>query len=150
MEELMADSKNSYRDILLQEDAVLSDVISSQSELRAAVNAKSWTDLMKVVSDINLEMDKFNRLDAAREEASKSAEIADFEAENAELLAKVRGKLVRCRAENKALGDFINITRNFVQKIIDTALPQSRNRLYGKGGGFVQKQPDSVVVNTLF
>lgn len=146
----MADSKNSYRDILLQEDAVLSEVISSQGELRAAVNAKNWTDLMKVVSDINLEMDRFNRLDAEREEAAKYAENAGFEKENAELLGKVRGKLVRCRAENKALGDFINITRNFVRKIIDTALPQSRNKVYGRSGVFVQKQPDSVVVNTLF
>ncbi len=150
----MADSKR-YKEILLQEDAVLSDVIASQAELRAAVNAKDWTNLMKVVSDINLEMDKFNHLDDERENFLKAEKdgmsgSADFDRETNELLAKVRGKLVRCRTENKALGDFINITRNFVQKIIETALPQSRTKVYGKGGGFVQKQPDSVVVNTLF
>lgn len=155
LEEFMADSKK-YKDILQQEDAVLSAVVASQAELRAAVNAKDWTNLMKVVSDINLEMDKFNRLDDERENFLKAgnggfaAGSADFDRETNELLAKVRGKLVRCRSENKALGDFINITRNFVQKIIDTALPQSRTKVYGKGGGFIQKQPDSVVVNTLF
>ena len=42
----MADSKR-YKEILLQEDAVLSDVIASQAELRSAVNAKDWTNLMK-------------------------------------------------------------------------------------------------------
>lgn len=151
----MADSKI-YKDILLKEDAVLSDVIASQAELRAAINAKEWTDLMKVVSDINLEMDKFNRLDEERENFLKAefggetAGSADFDKETGEILARVRGKLVRCRTENKALGDFINITRNFVQKIIETALPQSRSKVYGKCGGFIQKQPDSVVVNTLF
>ncbi len=151
----MADSKI-YRDILLKEDAVLSEVIESQAELRAAVNAKEWTNLMKVVSDINLEMDRFNRLDEERENFLKAefdgetAGSVDFDKETGEILARVRGKLVRCRTENKALGDFINITRNFVQKIIETALPQSRSRVYGKCGGFVQKQPDSVVVNTLF
>lgn len=150
----MADSKK-YKEILLKEDSVLSDVIASQAELRAAVNAKDWTNLMKVVSDINLEMDKFNRLDDEREnflKAEKGIAVgsADFDKDTNELLARVRGKLVRCRTENKALGDFINITRNFVQKIIDTALPQSRVKVYGKCGCFVQKQPDSVVVNTLF
>ena len=149
----MADSKR-YKEILLQEDAVLSDVIASQAELRTAVNAKDWTNLMKVVSDINLEMDKFNHLDDERENFLKAekggmAGSGDFDRETYELLAKVRGKLVRCSTENKALGDFINITRNFVQKIIETALPQSRTKDYGKGGGFVQNQPDSVVVNTL-
>lgn len=150
----MADSKK-YKEILLKEDSVLSDVIASQAELRAAVNAKDWTNLMKVVSDINLEMDKFNRLDDEREsflraEKGMAAGSADFDKDTNELFARVRGKLVRCRTENKALGDFINITRNFVQKIIDTALPQSRVKVYGKYGSFVQKQPDSVVVNTLF
>lgn len=152
----MADSKV-YMEILLKEDSVLSDVIASQTELRAAINEKNWTNLMKVVSEINLEMDKFNRLDEEREKFLKAAEndgnssgLADLNKETGDVLARVRGKLVRCRTENKALADFINITRNFVQKIIETALPQSRTKVYGKGGGFIQKQPDSVVVNTLF
>ena len=152
----MADSKV-YMEILLKEDSVLSDVIASQAELRVAINEKNWTNLMKVVSEINLEMDKFNRLDEEREKFLKAAEndgnssgLADLNKETGDVLARVRGKLVRCRTENKALADFINITRNFVQKIIETALPQSRTKVYGKGGGFIQKQPDSVVVNTLF
>lgn len=152
----MADSKV-YMEILIKEDSVLSDVIAFQAELRAAINEKNWTNLMKVVSEINLEMDKFNRLDEEREKFLKAAEndgnssgLADLNKETGDVLARVRGKLVRCRTENKALADFINITRNFVQKIIETALPQSRTKVYGKGGGFIQKQPDSVVVNTLF
>ena len=66
-----------------------------------------------------------------------------------EFFTVLRGKLVKCRTENKALSDYISVTRNFVRKVIDNALPQTRNKVYTKSG-IVQKQPQSVVVNTLF
>ena len=49
----------------------------------------------------------------------------------------------------KALQDYILITKNFVQKVIDSSLPQSTCKVYTKSG-IVQKQPKSVVVNALF
>ena len=51
-----------------------------------------------------------------------------------------------CNAKN----EYINITKGFVQSIIDNALPQSRNKLYSRNGNIIQSQPQSVVVNTLF
>ena len=92
-------------------------------------------------------MDSFNELDTERE--SLASEKKTYSEEENNLLALVRGKLVQCRSENKALGDYIDITKGFVQKTIDEALPQSKNRLYSKKGYIVQ-QPESVVVNTLF
>ena len=50
----------------------------------------------------------------------------------------------------KVLSEYINITKGFVQSIIDNALPQSRNKLYSRNGNIIQSQPQSVVVNTLF
>lgn len=144
----MTEFKASYKEILSQEDEVLSSVISLQSELRFAVKNKDWAELMKVISDINLSMDKFNNLDAQREAAVVYAKTDEIETKT--LLAEVRGKLVRVRAENKALSEYINITRNFVRGIIDSALPQSRAKVYGRSGKILQTQPDSVVVNTLF
>lgn len=144
----MTEFKTSYKEILKQEDEVLMTVISSQAELRNAVNVKDWAQLMKVISDINLEMDKFNHLDEQRETAAVYAKVDDAEAQ--ELLAKVKGKLVRVRTENKALSEYINITRSFVKSVIDTALPQSRAKVYGRSGKILQQQPASVVVNTLF
>lgn len=144
----MTEFKASYREILNQEDEVLSSVISLQNELRCAVKNKDWAELMKVISDINLSMDKFNNLDEQREAAAVYAKSDEIETKA--LLAKVRGKLVRVRAENKALSEYINITRNFVRGIIDSALPQSRAKVYGRSGKILQTQPDSVVVNTLF
>ncbi len=146
----MDETKN-YMEILEQEDSALSNVIDFQKKLRSSVSEKNWTFLMKVVSDINLEMDKFNQLDEKRNQIV-TANGKDFlsNSDVSALLLKVRGKLVRCRTENKALGDYINITRGFVKKVIDTSLPQSRAKLYGKTGVFVQNQPKSVVVDTVF
>ncbi len=144
----MTEFKASYKEILNQEDEVLSSVISLQNELRCAVKNKDWAELMKVISDINLSMDRFNNLDEQREAAAVYAKSDEIETKA--LLAKVRGKLVRVRAENKALSEYINITRNFVRGIIDSALPQSRAKVYGRSGKILQTQPDSVVVNTLF
>lgn len=144
----MTEIKLNYKNILEEENKILSEVLDLQSGLRSAVNGKDWTELMHVISDINLNMDRFNHLDEQREGLAVEAKADD--AEISELLTEVRGKLVRCRTENKALGDYINITRNFVRGIIDTALPQSRAKVYSRNGSMVQEQPHSVVLNQLF
>jgi hypothetical protein len=93
-------------------------------------------------------MDKFNKLDEEREEITTTEDVANIEYKR--ILSTVRGKLVKSRTENKVLSEYINITKGFVQSIIDNALPQSRNKLYSRNGNIIQSQPQSVVVNTLF
>lgn len=137
-----------YRDVLVSENKLISDVLCRQQALRDAVNNKDWTALMDAAGDVNEMMDAFNELDKEREELALGGLQED--AETYGLLAEIRGKLVKSRIENKALADYISITREFVKGIIDTAVPQSRNRLYSRNGYVVQPQPESVVVNTLF
>ena len=137
-----------YRDVLVSENKLISDVLCRQQALRDAVNNKDWTALMDAAGDVNEMMDAFNELDKEREELALGGLQED--AETYGLLAEIRGKLVKSRIENKALADYISITREFVKGIIDTAVPQSRNRLYSRIGYVVQPQPESVVVNTLF
>lgn len=137
-----------YHNVLEDENKIISKVLDKQNELRNSIKEKNWELLMDNVTSINELMDQFNKLDKKREEISIIE--ANDDAETYELLAKVRGKLVKCRIENKALSDYINISRNFVKEIIDTALPQSRNKLYSRNGFVVQPQPACVVVNTLF
>ena len=136
------------RDVLVSENKLISDVLCRQQALRDAVNNKDWTALMDAAGDVNEMMDAFNELDKEREELALGGLQED--AETYGLLAEIRGKLVKSRIENKALSDYISITREFVKGIIDTAVPQSRNRLYSRNGYVVQPQPESVVVNTLF
>lgn len=137
-----------YRDVLVSENKLISDVLCRQQALRDAVNNKDWTALMDAAGDVNEMMDAFNELDKEREELALGGLQED--AETYGLLAEIRGKLVKSRIENKALSDYISITREFIKGIIDTAVPQSRNRLYSRNGYVVQPQPESVVVNTLF
>lgn len=137
-----------YRDVLVSENKLISDVLCRQQALRDAVNNKDWTALMDAAGDVNEMMDAFNELDKEREELALGGLQED--AETYGLLAEIRGKLVKSRIENKALSDYISITREFVKGIIDMAVPQSRNRLYSRNGYVVQPQPESVVVNTLF
>ena len=137
-----------YRDVLVSENKLISDVLCRQQALRDAVNNKDWTALMDAAGDVNEMMDAFNELDKEREELALGGLQED--AETYGLLAEIRGKLVKSRIENKALADYISITREFVKGIIDRAVPQSRNRLYSRNGYVVQPQPESVVVNTLF
>jgi hypothetical protein len=66
------------------------------------------------------------------------------------LLAQVRGKLVKSKTENQALGDYITITRGFIQGVLDEAVPQSCSKVYSRSGKIVHSQPSSVVVNTLY
>ena len=135
-------------EVLNEQNSILDVVLTKQQELRNSVNEKNWTNLMTVISEINLSMDKFNKLDEEREEITTSEDVANIEYKR--ILSTVRGKLVKSRTENKVLSEYINITKGFVQSIIDNALPQSRNKLYSRNGNIIQSQPQSVVVNTLF
>ena len=135
-------------EVLNEQNSILDVVLTKQQELRNSVNEKNWTNLMTVISEINLSMDKFNKLDEEREEITTTKDISNSEYKR--ILSMVRGKLVKSRTENKVLSEYINITKGFVQSIIDNALPQSRNKLYSRNGNIIQSQPQSVVVNTLF
>ena len=135
-------------EVLNEQNSILDVVLTKQQELRNSVNEKNWTNLMTVISEINLSMDKFNKLDEEREEITTTEDISNIEYKR--ILSTVRGKLVKSRTENKVLSEYINITKGFVQSIIDNALPQSRNKLYSRNGNIIQSQPQSVVVNTLF
>lgn len=139
--------ENEYIEILLEENKVLSEVLENQALLRKTVNDKDWSNLLDVISRINLLMDSFNILDEKREKIA-SGKKNDSEEEK-KLLSEAKSKLLRLRSENKALSEYIDITRGFVRKTIDEALPQSKNKLYTKKGYSVH-QPESVVVNTLF
>lgn len=134
-----------YIQILTEENEVIQEVLENQAVLKEAVNKKSWTELLDVVSRINLLMDRFNNLD---EERAKLAVQKECDTpEEKQLLLQIKGKLVQSRTENKVLGEYIQITRGFVQGIIDEALPQKRNKVYTRHGYATQLQPESVIVS---
>ena len=96
-------------EVLNEQNSILDVVLTKQQELRNSVNEKNWTNLMTVISEINLSMDKFNKLDEEREEITTTEDISNSEYKR--ILSMVRGKLVKSRTENKVLSEYINITK---------------------------------------
>ena len=64
-------------------------------------------------------------------------------------LKEVKRKLIFSKIENDSLNTYIAITKNFLQGIFDTVVPQRRNTLYSRNGNIVRSQPDSMLLNTL-
>ena len=141
----MTENKITYKDILIEERDVLSNIIDRQNELRKAVKEKDWTKLMDIISAVNIAMDKFTALDEKRESLSRDINSGEC----FDLLCEVRGKLLKCRVQNNALNQYVGTASRFVRGIVNEALPQSRPRLYSHRGRVVQAQPKSIVVNTL-
>ncbi len=141
----MAEEMNGYKDVLIEERDVLTEIIERQNELRKAVKDKDWTKLMDIISAVNAAMDKFSALDERRELLSRNVQSGEC----FDLLCEVRGKLLKCRVENNALNQYVGTASRFVRGIVNEALPQSRPRLYSHRGRVVQAQPKSIVVNTL-
>jgi FlgN protein. len=135
--------------ILLKEDVLLDAILVQQAALRSAVHEKKWERLMETISAVNRLADDFKQTEAERECIAKNA---DPEVQRAvmPLLARVRGKLVKSQTENRSLGDYIAITRGFIQGVLDEAVPQSRSKVYSRSGKIVHSRPSSVVVNTLY
>ena len=104
---------------------------------------------MSLISEVNLLSDSFKVFDSKRnaiQSSMKKTELSSYSGE----LAELRTKLLKCKAENKAFASYVNISRTFVQQVVERALPQSRNKNYSRNGNIVQPQPQSVVVNQLF
>ncbi len=141
----MAENQTAYRDILEAEDALLSEALKKQHDLRTAVERKDWSGLTDVIASINYCMDRFNALDKERETLA----AAGMAGSSADLLRTVRGKLLQCRTENKVINEYANTMRDFVHGILNEAHPQRHSRLYSWRGKIVQEQPKSVVINTL-
>ena len=66
------------------------------------------------------------------------------------MMLKLHSKLLRSKIENQILNKYIETSRNFVQGILDNAVPQRRNVLYSRSGKIIKREPESVVLNRIF
>lgn len=137
--------------ILTAENETLDKILEKQKELRGAVKEKKWEHLMDTTAAIDALSDTFVKAEEERHAFSEKMYFAKkTQSENEKhLLAQVRKKLLESKIMNKSLGEYISITRGFVQGVIDEALPQSRTPVYSRTGNIIRKKPLSVVVNTV-
>lgn len=138
-----------FNEILNQEDSILNSLIEKQAELKSAVTTKSWEKLTAIIEVINHIYESFTEKDSEREVLQDMIESKDLK-ELSPKIAELRGKLLKCKIENQAITKYVNITREFIQGIVENAIPQSGSKVYSSKGMIVQPQPQSVVVNLSF
>ena len=140
---------NEFEEVLNHEEKILDNLVHNQDMLKKAVTEKNWESLTRIINNINTISSEFLEADTKREnlqDMMKMNEIKPY----FERLGTMRAKLLKCKIENQALSKYVNITKNFIQGVVDNALPQSRNKVYSKNGKIVQPQPQSVVLNLDF
>ena len=145
----MMENKTEFESILAEEEKILDELVKNQNLLRKAVSEKNWESLTKIITAINTISNNFLEIDTEREVIQDMMKIEEIKP-YFERLGVMRAKLLRCKIENQALSKYVNITRNFIQGIVEDALPQSGNKVYSKTGKIVQPQPQSVVLNMDF
>lgn len=137
-----------YEMILANENDVLDSILLKQAELKDYVTNRNWEKLIKIITEINMKSDMFNRIDTKRDELSNKLSEKEMN-EYQEKITILRSKLTKSKIQNETLSKYISITRGFIQGVVENAIPQARSKIYSKTG-IVQNQPQSVVLDKLF
>ncbi|MCQ2576570.1 MAG: hypothetical protein MJ162_07480 [Treponema sp.] len=140
---------STYEAVLNQEDELLDKLLACQKVMKTAVMEKDWETLTSSINDINYFSEEFQTIDSERDVLQnqlKTEELKPFFAK----LGEMRGKLTKYKVENNALGKYVNITKDFINGVVENAIPNRRNKTYSRYGKIVQPQPTSVVLNQLF
>lgn len=145
----MKNNEDEFAKILKNEDEILTSLLEKQNIVKKSVIERNWENLVVYIKDVNELSQKFEEIDIKRDEIQKNLTKEELK-KYFEQLGKLRAKLLKCKVENRALSDYVNIAKDFIQEVIEKALPQTRNKNYSRTGKIIQPQPQSVVVNQLF
>lgn len=145
----MNETLDEFNYILEQEDKILDSLTVKQGEMKAAVKERNWEKLTNVVADINIIYDSFQEIDSERESVQDMLKYEELKP-YFEKIGLLRSKLLKCKIENQALSKYVNITREFIQGVVENAIPHSNSTVYSKQGTIVKPQPQSVVLSIDF
>ncbi len=137
---------SSLTKILLQEDELMDLILDTQSNIYQSVKERNWFTLEEGISKMQDYSSQFILLEDSR----NSIQQKKLTEQEHKLVKQIQEKLIKSKIANTTLNDYVKITRNFVQNILDNVVPQRRNVLYSKDGTIVKQQPVSVVLNKVF
>lgn len=145
----MKNNEEEFVKILKNEDEILTSLLEKQNIVKKSVIERNWENLIVYIKEVNELSANFEKIDLKRDEIQKNLTKEELK-KYFEQLGKLRAKLLKCKIENRALSDYVNIAKDFIQEVIEKALPLTRNKNYSRTGKIIQPQPQSVVVNQLF
>ena len=102
--------------ILNNQNTLLDIILAEQVKIRQAVMEKNWMKLQECIETIREKTDVFVELEKDREALASAVDaekIAGFESV-AKAESAVRGKLLKSKVENNALGNYVKIVKDFV------------------------------------
>ncbi|HZK20319.1 MAG TPA: hypothetical protein VFC68_06310 [Treponemataceae bacterium] len=147
---------------LLEQNDLLENIIALQKIVYSAVTDKKWETIEDSMHTLSVVSEKFQFLEKTRvqlcnelcpENAGNMHSVADalfppLKTPFIQTFHEVRQKLTVSKIENKAINDYIRISQDFLQGVMENVIPQRRNKIYTRTGTLVKNQPDSVVLNT--
>lgn len=140
---------------LTKEENLLDSIIASQKQVRLFVTKRDWLSLENEMKILEEKANNFMTLEDERNQFVENAKMI-LGKENVEKILKsenqlkeVKRKLIFSKIENDSLNTYIGITKNFLQGIFETVVPQRRNTLYSRTGNIVRPVPESLLINTL-
>ncbi len=135
--------------ILFKEEKNIENLSETQKLVKKSVMERNWEKLMNNIAKLNQLSDDFVKIDEKRDEIQKKLSEKEL-SKYYEKLGKLRAQLLKSKVENRALSEYVNVAKDFIQEVVQKAIPQARNKNYSRTGNFIQPQPQSVVVNQLF
>ena len=145
----MTNKIEQFEVLLNEEDDILTSLVEKHDLMHKCVKEKDWEQLLSVTSEINVLYEAFQEIDTSRDFIQSVLKVSELQP-YFEKIGLLRSKLLKCKIENQALSKYVNVTREFIQGIVENALPQSGSKVYSKTGKIVQSRPQSVVLNMSF
>ena len=135
-----------FEQVLEKQNGFLDAMTQKQKLLRQSIREKNWEKLVELIKEITLISDAFSEVDIKRDQIQKTLTPEQVKP-YLPMLRTLRAKLMSCKVENKVLGDYVKIARQFIQEVVDEALPVRGNKNYSKTGKMTQPQLQSVLVD---
>lgn len=142
MEELIQE----FAQVLNEEERLLDALAEKQMYLKTSVTDKNWESLLDLISDINSISDQFQKVDVRRDEIQEQLKTTELKP-YLDQIGIIRSKLLKCKVQNQALSEYVSVTRQFIQEVVEKALPQTRNINYTNKGTITKPQTSSVLVD---
>ena len=131
--------------LLEQEIALVEKILECQASVYSTVKEKNWVNLERDIGCLNDLSSQFSDMETRRE--SLVAQAGGLDEKSRPLVMALRSRLLKSKVQNFALNTYIETMQNFVQGVLENAVPQRRNVLYSRDGKILKPEPQSVVLN---